>query len=122
MSGGIAWGVLASPNQKSLLGVLKRQHVEDPIEYPQYLIGATGLEASALRGQPSEPLPLSQLIFLYNDNDIRVWLLANPGKEPLDLLVLEARQGQGEDRDETPVPASAGHPFFDSKDCECWGQ
>ena len=75
-------------------------------------MGATGLGASALRGQPSEPLPLSELIFLYNDDDIRVWLLANTGKEPLDLLVLEARQGQGDDRDEIPMPASGGHPLF----------
>ena len=102
--------------------MLKHQHVEDPIQYPRYLIGATGLGASALRGQPSEPLPLSELIFLYNDDDIRVWLLTNPGKDPLDLLVLEARQGQEEDRDETPTPASGGHPFFDRKAWEHWGQ
>jgi hypothetical protein len=120
LGGGIAWGVLASPNLKCLLGVLKRQHVEDPIQYPRYLIGATGLGASALRQQPSEPLPLSELIFLYNDEDIRVWLLANPGKDPLDLLVLEARQDQGEDESETPTPASGGHPFFDRKAWERW--
>jgi len=87
--GGIAWGVLASPNLQSPLGVLKRQHVKDPIQYPRYLIGATGQGASALRRLPSDPLPLSELIFLYTDDDIRVWLLANPGKDPLDLLVLE---------------------------------
>jgi len=86
--GGIAWGVLASPNMKSLLSVLKRQHVEDPIQYSRYLIGATGQGASALRRRRSDPLPLSELIFLYTDDDIRVWLLANPGKDPLDLLVL----------------------------------
>jgi hypothetical protein len=122
LGGGIAWGVLASPNLQCLLGVLKRQHVEDPIQYPRYLIGATGLGASALRQQPSEPLPLSELIFLYNDDDIRVWLLANPGKDPLDLLVLEARQDQGEDTQETPTPASGGHPFFDRQAWERWGQ
>ena len=58
MGGGIAWGVLASPSLKLLLGVLKRQHVEGPIQYPRYLIGATGPGASTLRGQPSQPLPL----------------------------------------------------------------
>ena len=97
MGTGIAWGVLVSPKMKSLLGVLKRQHVENPIQYHQYLIGATGLGASALRGQPSEPLPLSEQIFLYNNNNIRVWLLTNSGKEHLDLLRLEAGQGQSED-------------------------
>jgi len=83
--GGIAWGVLASPNLQSLLGLLKQQYVEDPIQYPRYLFGATGQGASALRWRPSDPLPLSELIFLYTDDDIRVRLLANPGKDPLDL-------------------------------------
>jgi len=120
--GGIAWGVLASPNLQSLLGVLKRQHVEDPIHYHRHLIGATGQGASALRGRPSDPLPLSELISLYTDDDIRVWLLANPSKDPLDLLVLESREDQGEGRDATPAPASGGHPFFDRKAWDEWGQ
>jgi len=51
-----------------------------------------------------------------------VWLLANPGKDPLDLLVLESHQVQGEGRDETPAPASGGHPFFACKACGRWGQ
>jgi len=66
-------------------------------------------------------LPLSELIFLYTDDDIRVWLLANPGKDPLDLLVLESRQDQGEGRDETPAAASGGHPFCDRKAWDRWG-
>jgi len=90
--GGIGWGVVASPNLESLLGVFTRQHVEDPIQYPPYLIGATGQGASALCRRPSDPLPLSELIFLYTDDDIRVWPLANPGKDPLDLLVLESSE------------------------------
>ena len=102
--------------------MLKGQHVEDPIQYPRYVIGATGQGASALRRRPSDPLPLSELIFLYTDDDIRVWLLANPGKDPLDLLVLESRQDQGEGRDETRAPASGGHPFFDRKAWDRWGQ
>jgi len=85
-SAGIAWGVIASPNLQSLLGVLKGQYVEDPIQYPRYLIGATGQGARALRLRPSDPLPLSELIFLYTDDDIWVWLLGNPGKDLLDLL------------------------------------
>jgi len=50
-----------------------------------------------------------------------VWLLANPGKDPLDLLVRESRQDQGEGRDETPAQASGGHPFFDRKAWDRWG-
>jgi len=36
--------------------------------------------------------------------------------------VLESRQDQGEGRDETPAPASGGHPFFDRKAKDQWGQ
>jgi len=97
--GGIAWGVLASPNLQSLLGVGKGQHVEDSVQYPRYLIRATVQGGSALRRRPSDPLPLSHLRFLYKHNDIRVCLLANPGKDPLDLLLLESRQDQGEGQD-----------------------
>ena len=119
---GIAWGVLASPNLQSLLSVLKRQHVEDRIQYPRYLFGATGQGANALRRRLADPLTLLELIFLYTDDDIRVWLLANPGKDPPDLLVLESRQDQGEGRDQTPAPAAGGHPFFDRKAWDRWGQ
>ena len=102
--------------------MLKRQHVEDPIQYPRYLIRTSGQGASALRRRRSDPLPLSELISLYTDDDIRVWLLANPGKDPLDLLVLESRQDQGEGRDETPAPPSGGHPLFDRKAWYRWWQ
>jgi len=110
-SEGIVWGVLASPSMQTLLGVLKRQQMEQAIGYPRYLISATGQGASSLRLQPSDPLPLSELIFLYKDDDIWAWLLANPGKDPLDLLVLEARQGQGWNHDTTPAPLSGRYPF-----------
>jgi len=96
--------------------------VEDPIQYSRYLIGATGQGASAVRRRQADPLPLSELIFLYTHDEIRVWLLANPGKDPLDLLVRESRQDQGEGRDETPAPASWGHPLFDPKAWDRWGQ
>ena len=51
-----------------------------------------------------------------------MWLLANPGKDPLDLLVLESHQDPGEARDVTPAPASGGHPFFDRKARDRGGQ
>ena len=113
--GGIALGVLALPNLQSVLGGLKRQLVEDPIQYPRYRIGASGQGPSTLRRRPLDPVPLSDQTFLYTDDDIRVWLLANPGKYPPDLLVVESRQDQGEGRDETPAAVSGGYPFFDRK-------
>jgi len=81
----------------------------------------SGQGARALRRGALDPLPLSELIFLYTDHDKRVGLLANPGKDPLDLMVLESDQDQGEGRDETPAPASGGHRFFDRKAWDRWG-
>jgi len=107
---------------QTLLRVLKRQQMEQAIGYRRYLIGATGQGASSLALQTSDPLPLSELIFLYKDDDIRAWLLANPGKDPIDLFVLEARQGQGGNRDTTPAPLSARYPFFNRKARDRWGQ
>jgi len=51
-----------------------------------------------------------------------MWMLANPGKDPLDLLVLQSLHDQREGRGETPVPASDGHPFFKYKVWNHWGQ
>jgi len=51
-----------------------------------------------------------------------VWLLANPGNNPVDLLVLEPGQDQGEGREEPPAPASGRHPFFDRKAWDRSGQ
>ena len=70
----------------------------------------TGQGASSLRRRPSNPFPLSELIVLYKYDDIRAWLLVNPGKDPLDLLVLEARLGLDGNRDVTPqVPLGDTH-------------
>jgi len=51
-----------------------------------------------------------------------VWLLANRGKDLVDLLVLESRQDQGEGKDDTPAPASGGYTFFDRKAWDRCGQ
>ena len=86
---------------------------------------SSGPWARSLRVTPATvgpPPPLGAHILIYTDDDLRVWLLANPGKDPLDLLLLESRQDQGEGRDETPAPGSGGHPFFDRKAWDRWGQ
>jgi hypothetical protein len=106
---------MGTPSIQSMLGVVKRQRVEGAIRCPRYLLGATGEGARLLRRAPSDPLPLRELIFLREDEDIRAWLLANDGKHPLDLMVLEPRLGEGEGRDQTPAPAHGRYPFFDRK-------
>jgi hypothetical protein len=99
-----------------VLRMIKAQRVEKEVGYPRYLIGATGQGARSVRLEPRNPLSLSDLIFLHGDEDVRVWFLANQqdGKEPLDLMVLESRQGEGEEEgDQTPEPAGGRYPFFD---------
>jgi len=110
---GIACGVLSTPTISTLVFVLQNQHVEEPIKSLRYLIGVTGHGTSMLPPHVSQPLPRSKLIFLYKDRDIRSWLLANPGNDPLNLLVLETRQGTDEGRAETLAPGSGRHQSFD---------
>jgi len=66
-----------------------------------------------LRRRPTEPLPLFKLIFLYKDRDIHAWILANPSKDPLNLLVLEKRQGTEESHSKPTAPVSGYYQFFD---------
>ena len=95
--------------------MVRGQRVEEEIRCPRYLIGATGEGSTRLRRAPEQPLPLRQLIFLYRDDDIRAWLLANDGRDPLDLMVLESHPDQGEEGAQTPEPANGRYPFFDRK-------
>jgi len=117
---GIAWGVLATRNITHLLRVLREQDFEDEIRCPRYLIGVTGEGAARLRQDPEDPLPLRQLIFLNQDDDIRVWFLTNSRQDPLDLMVIESRPEDGEDQDDTPEPPNGRYPFFDRAIWEEW--
>jgi len=80
---------------------------------PRYLIAATGEGAGMQRQKPDHPLPLHQLIFLNRNDDIRPWLLANKGHDPLDLVDLESRREDGESLDATPEPPNGRYPFLD---------
>ena len=100
---------------RHLLRAIKAQRVEPDVGHPRYLIGATSHGSRRLRRDPQVPLPLSELIFLNKDDDIRGWLLANQqeDKDPLDLLLLESCQDEGEDPGQTPEPAGGTYLFFD---------
>jgi len=97
---------------KNLVRVVRGQCVEEEIGCPRYLIGATGEGAVRLRQQPEKPLPLRHLIFLYSNNDILAWLLANNGQDPLDLLVGQSRRKNTEDRAQTAEPAKGRYPIL----------
>ena len=107
---------------KSCSGVVKAQRVEQAIETPGYLIGVTGDGSCALRLSPASRLPLRDLIFLNEDDDIRAWLLANDGRYPLDLMLLESRPDRREDSTPTPEPADGRYRYFDRKNGDRSGQ
>ena len=102
---------------RHLLRAIKAQRVECEIQYPRYLIGATSHGSRSLRRDPRVPLPLSDLIFLHEDDDIRAWLLANEqeSKDPLDLHLLESGQDEEEDPGQTPEPGGGRYPFLDQE-------
>jgi hypothetical protein len=89
--------------------------VESEIRYLRYVIGATDQGSRMLCRDPGKPLPLSDIIFLHDDDDVLAWLLANQqeDKNPLDLLVLEERQDDEEEPGQTPEPGGGRYPFFD---------
>ena len=85
------------------------------IETPRYLIGGTGDGSCALRLFPAAPLPLRDFILLNEDHDIPAWLLANDGRNPWDLMVLESVPDPREDGTLTPEPADRRYRYFDRK-------
>jgi len=93
--------------------VIKAQRAEEAILCTRYLIGATREGSNALSLDPTAPLPLGDLFFLHKDDDLRVWFLANDGKHPVDLMVLESRLEEAGDDRSTPEPVGGRHPFFD---------
>jgi len=117
------WNRLGCPGHPEHQGTApgcKRARHEEEINSLQYLIGATSEGATRLRQDPDEPLLLRQLIFLNRDDDIRAWLLANSGHDPLDLLVLESRPEDGDDLYETPEPPNGRYAFFDGEVWDEW--
>jgi len=102
--------VLITPSLTNLVGVVRAQRVEEEIGCPRYLIWPTGQDAVRLGQVPEKPLPQRQLIFLHSNNDILAWLLAEHRQDPLNLLVVESRRKNSEDRALTPKPAQGRYP------------
>jgi len=101
------------PRIKTQQEVIKAQHAEEAILCPRYLIGATRESSNALSQDPTAPLSLRHLIFLHKDDDLRVWLLANDGKRPLNHIVLESGLEEAGDDRSRPEPVGGRHPFCD---------
>jgi len=69
--------------------------------------------SNALSLDPTVPLPLQDLIFLHKDDALLAWHLANDGKHPVDLMVLELHLKEAGDDRSTPEPIGGKHPLFD---------
>ena len=63
--------------------------------------------------KPDDPLPLSQLLFLNRNDNLRWWFLTNKGHHPLDLMVLESGREDTEDLDKTPELPNRRYSFLD---------
>jgi len=61
-------------------------------------------------------------MFLHKADDLRVWLVANNGKHPLDLMVLESRLEEAGDDRSTRESIGGRHPFFDGNVWDHSGQ
>jgi len=97
---------------KNLVGVIREQCVEEEMGCRQYLIRATSEGAVRVRQKPKRPLPLRELIFLHSITDILAWLPANHGQGPLDLLGVESRRQNREERAQTLEPANGRYTFL----------
>ena len=104
-----------------LLRVLKRQQMEQAIGYARYIIWATGQGASSLRGDPQIPCLSQSSSFYIMMMTSRYGSLPTRGKDPLDLLVLEACFVQ-DDRDVTPRLPLGDTLFRPEKLWDRWGQ
>ena len=72
----------------------------------RHLVGATRYGSLLLLDSPEDPLPLSKMIVLYDDTQIRIWWGQCLQTEPIDLLF--RKHGHSESEPGTPAPFAYG--------------
>ena len=80
----------------------------------RYLVGATRYGSLLLLDFPEDPLPLSEMIFLNDDTQIRIWWGQCPPTEPMDLLFRRHRHSESELG--TPASFAYGYGGRDNRD------
>jgi len=75
--------------------------------------------AARLRQDPKDPLPLRQLIFLNQADDIRVWFLTNSGPDLQDLIVIESQPEDG--AEDAARAMKKEEAWFDEDECRQGG-
>src|ERR1700759_4121651 len=68
-----------------------------------HLVGATSYGSLLLLDSPENPLPLSEMIVLYNDTQVRIWWGQCPATEPMDLLFRKYRTSESEPDARAPL-------------------
>ena len=80
----------------------------------RHLVGATRYGRLLLLDSPEDPLPLSAMIVLYDDTQIRIWWRECPPTEPMDLPFQKHRQSESEPG--RPAPFAYGYWGRDNRD------
>jgi hypothetical protein len=80
----------------------------------RHLVGATRYGSLLLLDSPEDPLPLSEMMVLYDDTQIRMWWGQCPPTEPMDLLFRRHRTSDSEPG--TPAPFAYDYARRDNRD------
>ena len=79
-----------------------------------HLVGSTGYGSLLLLDFPEDPLPLSEMLFLYDDAQICIWWGQCPPTEAMDLLFQKHQHSESEPC--TPAPFAYGYGREDNRD------
>ena len=79
-----------------------------------HLVGAIRYGSLLLLDAPEDPLPLSQMIVLYDDTQNRIWCRQCPPTEPMDLLFQWHRHSESEPG--PPAPLAYTYGWRDNSD------
>ena len=101
----LIWLELTEPTLENLYTAIDG-HLVPGVGY-RHLVGATRYGNLLLLDSPENPLPLSEMIVLYDDTQIRIWWGQCPPTKPMDLLFQRHRHSESE----WGMPPLFAHPY-----------
>ena len=108
----LIWLELTEPTLENLHTAIDG-HLVRRVGY-RHLVGTTRYVSLLLVDSPEDPLPLSEMIVLYDDTQIRIWSRQCPPTEPMDLLFRRHRHSESEPG--TPAPFAYAYGGRDNRD------
>ena len=108
----LIWLELTEPTLENLHTAIDG-HLVRGVRY-RHLVGATRYGNLFLLDSLEDPLPLSEMIVLYDDTQIRIWWRQCPPTEPMDLLF--GRHSHIESEPGTPAPFAYAYGGRDNGD------